>query len=107
MLSSPLRRRGFTLTEMLFVLVIFGLVAAATTRIIVSQQKFYASTSDLIAMRNTLRDIGEAIPTDLRGISSIGGDIYSMSDSAITFRLATGISVLPLQRWTADRLILI
>ena len=86
-------RRGFTLTEMLFVLVVFGLVAAATMRIIVRQQRFYASTTDLIAMRNTLRDVGEALPSDLRGISSIGGDIYAMSDSAIDFRLSTGVSV--------------
>ena len=94
MLTMMSRRRGFTLTEMMFVLVIFGLVAAATMRIIVRQQKFYASTSDLIAMRNTLRDLGEAIPTDLRGISSIGGDIYAMSDSSIDFRLATGMTVI-------------
>jgi prepilin-type N-terminal cleavage/methylation domain-containing protein len=94
MLRLQVRRRAFTLTEMLFVLVIFGLVAAATMRIIVRQQKFYASTTDLIAMRNTLRDVGEAIPSDLRGISSIGGDIYTMSDSSIDFRLATGMSVI-------------
>ena len=92
--NSRSRRRGFTLTEMLFVLVIFGLVAAATMRIIVGQEKFYASESDLIAMRNTLRDVGEALPSDLRGISSIGGDIYAMSDSAVDFRLATGMTVI-------------
>ena len=86
-------RRGFTLTEMMFVLVVFGLVAAATMRIIVRQQRFYASTTDLMAMRNTLRDVDASLPSDLRGISSIGGDIYAMSDSAIDFRLATGISV--------------
>ena len=94
MLSPTIRRRGFTLTEMLFVLVIFGLVAAATTRIIVGQQKFYASTTDLIAMQTTLRDISEALPSDLRAISSVGGDIYAMSDSAIDFRLSTGISII-------------
>ena len=91
---SMTRRRGFTLTEMLFVLVIFGLVAAATMQIIVRQQRFYASTTDLIAMRTTLRDIGEALPADLRGISSIGNDIAAMSDSAIDFRFTTGISVI-------------
>jgi hypothetical protein len=63
-------------------------------RIIVRQQKFYASESDLMAVNNTLRDIGEALPSDLRGISSIGGDIIAMSDSAIDFRLATGMSVI-------------
>lgn len=93
MLTIDRRARGFTLLEMLFVLVVFGLVAAATMRIIVRQQRFYASTTDLIAMRNTLRDVGAGLPSDLRGISSVGGDIYAMSDSAIDFRLATGISV--------------
>ena len=94
MLNTISRRRGFTLTEMLFVLVIFGLVAAATMRIIVRQQRFYASTTDLIALNNTLRDVGAALPSDLRGISMTGNDIYAMSDSAITFRLSTGISVI-------------
>ena len=94
MLTTMRTRRGFTLTEMLFVLVIFGLIAAATMRIIIRQQKFYASTTDLMAVNNTLRDIGEALPSDLRGISSVGGDIYAMSDSAIDFRLSTGISVI-------------
>ena len=94
MLNTVSRRRGFTLTEMLFVLVIFGLVAAATMQIIVRQQRFYASTTDLIALRNTLRDVGAALPSDLRGISMTGNDIYAMSDSAITFRLSTGISVI-------------
>jgi hypothetical protein len=79
---------------MLFVLVIFGLIAAATMRIIVRQQKFYASTTDLIAMRTTLRDIGASLPTDLRGISSVGNDITAMSDSAIDFRFSTGLSVI-------------
>lgn len=94
MLTTMSRRRAFTLTEMLFVLVIFGLVAGATMRIIVRQQKFYASTTDLMAMRNSLRDIGEALPTDLRGLSAPGNDIYQMTDSSIKFRLSTGISVL-------------
>jgi prepilin-type N-terminal cleavage/methylation domain-containing protein len=94
MLKNVSRRSGFTLTEMLFVLVIFGLVAGATMRIIVRQQKFYASMNDLMAMRNSLRDIGEALPSDLRGISSIGNDIYQMTDSSIKFRLSTGITVL-------------
>jgi prepilin-type N-terminal cleavage/methylation domain-containing protein len=94
MLNGISRQRGFTLTEMMFVLVLFGLVAAATMRIIVRQQRFYASTTDLIALRNTLRDAGAALPSDLRGISMTGSDIYAMSDSAITFRLSTGMSVI-------------
>jgi len=33
------------------------------------------------------------LPSDLRGISSIGGDIYAMSDSALEFRSVFGSSV--------------
>jgi prepilin-type N-terminal cleavage/methylation domain-containing protein len=86
-------RRAFTLAEMLFVLTLFGMVAGATMQIIVRQQRFYAGATDMMSMRSTLRDVATIVPTDLRGLSSIGGDIYAMSDSAVDFRLATGIGV--------------
>jgi len=93
MLRNPRGRRAFTLTEMLFVLVIFGLVASVTMRIIVRQQRFFTSTADLAELRTSLRDVVGAVPTDLRAISSVGGDIYAMSDSSIDFRMSTGLSV--------------
>ena len=83
-------RRGFTLVELIFVLVFFGLVAGATTTILVRQQRYYASASDMMSMRTSLRDAAMVIPTDLRGISSVGGDILAMSDSAIDFRVPIG-----------------
>jgi prepilin-type N-terminal cleavage/methylation domain-containing protein len=88
------RRTGFTLVEMLMVLALFGLVAAATMQIIVRQQRFYTSAAEMMSVHANLRDVAAVVPTDLRGISSIGGDIYAMSDSAIDFRLSTGITVI-------------
>ena len=87
-------RRGFTLAEVLLVLVLFGVIGGVTMRIIVRQQRFYRGAADVMALHSNLRDIGAALPSDLRGISSIGGDIYAMSDSAIDFRLATGIATI-------------
>src|SRR4051812_27613191 len=87
------RRSGFTLTELVVVLVVFGLIGAATMRILVRQQRFYRSAADIIGMRANMREISGVVPSDLRGISSVGGDIYAMSDTTIDFRLQNGIAV--------------
>jgi prepilin-type N-terminal cleavage/methylation domain-containing protein len=84
------RRWGFTLIELLIVLALFGFVGAITVRILVRQQRFYSGSTDILAMRGNLRDVASVVPTDLRGISSVGGDIFAMSDSAVDFRLPTG-----------------
>lgn len=90
---STQRRRAFTLVELLVVLAVFGLVAAATTQIILRQERFYTGMSDITSMRGSLRDAVGTLPIDLREISSAGGDIYAMSDSAIDFRTSVGIAV--------------
>lgn len=87
-------RAGVTLAELMVVLVIMGLVGAVIMRVVLRQQRFYAGAADISSERADLRDIATAIPTDLRGISSVGGDIYAMSDSAIDFRLPMGLSTI-------------
>lgn len=86
-------RAGVTLAELMVVLVILGLVGAVILRVIVRQQRFYASAAEITSTRGDLRDVATILPTDLRGISSAGGDIYAMSDSSIDFRLPVGTSV--------------
>lgn len=86
------RRPGVTLAELLVVLVILGIVGGVIMRVIVRQQRFYASAAELTSTRADLRDLATVLPADLRGISSAGGDIYAMSDSAIDFRLPVGRS---------------
>ncbi len=85
-------RVGATLAELMVVLVIMGLVGAVILRVVVRQQRFYASAAEITSTRADLRDLATALPTDLRGISSVGGDIYAMSDSSIDFRLPMGMS---------------
>ena len=90
--SQRAARAGVTLAELLVVLVILGLVGSVIMRVVLRQQRFYASATELTSTRADLRDLATALPTDLRGISSAGGDIYAMSDSSIDFRLPMGIS---------------
>lgn len=90
---SPNRgRAGVTLAELMVVLVILGLVGSVIMRVVLRQQRFYAGAAEITSERADLRDLSTALPTDLRGISSAGGDIYAMSDSSIDFRLPMGIS---------------
>ena len=88
------RRRGFTLVQMISTMVVFGLVAGTTVRIIVRQQRFYIGSAQMISVRTNLRDAAGVLSTDIRGISSVGSDIYAMSDSAIDFRLPSGLATI-------------
>jgi prepilin-type N-terminal cleavage/methylation domain-containing protein len=93
-LSRRAPRPGVTLAELLVVLVIMGLVGSVIMRVVLRQQRFYASAAEITSTRADLRDLATALPTDLRGISSAGGDIYAMSDSSIDFRLPLGMATI-------------
>ena len=90
---APSRRAGFTLIELVIAMVLMSLVGGAIVKLLLQQQRFYNSTTDLIQTRQQIRQAAAMLPSDLRGISSVGGDISSMSDSALEFRSAFGGSV--------------
>ena len=74
------RRAGFTLIELLISMVLMGLVSAAIVKLLLRQQRFYNSATDLIQTRQQIRQAAGMLPSDLRGISSVGADISAMSD---------------------------
>lgn len=92
--TSRPSRRGVTIAELLVVLVIMGIVGGVIMRVILRQQRFYASAAEISLTRGDLRDMATLLPTDLRAISSSGGDIYTMTDSSIDFRLPIGVSAI-------------
>src|SRR5438128_12338071 len=87
------RRAGFTLVELIITMVLVSFVAGAIVKLLLRQQRFYNSTTDLIQTRQQIRQAAAMLPSDLRGISSVGGDIYAMSDSALEFRSVFGSPV--------------
>lgn len=92
--SRRVRRAGATLVELLVVLAVLGVVGGVIMRVVIRQQRFYASAAEITSTRTDLRDLASVLPTDLRGISSSGGDIYAMSDSSIDFRLPFGTAAI-------------
>jgi prepilin-type N-terminal cleavage/methylation domain-containing protein len=93
---------GFTLVELVIALVLVSLVAGATVKLLLRQQRFYNSTTELIQTRQQIRQVAAMLPSDLRGISSGGGDISVMSDSSLEFRAVFGSSIVCVN--TAGRL---
>ena len=86
-------RRAFTLVELMITMVLLGLVGAVVVTVVVRQQRFYRSTSALMDARAQIRQMAAVLPMELRGISSAGGDITFMNDSAVEFRSSFGSSV--------------
>ncbi len=87
------RRSGFTLVELLIVLVLLGIVGGGLMRMVANQQRFYQGTYDLIELRSQLRQAEAVLTSDLRGMSSPGGDLVTMTDSSMDFRYTMGSSI--------------
>ncbi|HWJ22929.1 MAG TPA: prepilin-type N-terminal cleavage/methylation domain-containing protein [Gemmatimonadaceae bacterium] len=79
------RRAGFTLVELLVALALFGIVAGAIINLVARQQRFYRGATEMIDTRTQLRQAASVLPTDIRGLSSISGDISLMTDTAVQF----------------------
>lgn len=86
-------RRGFSLVELIVILALSGLVLGGLSSVLVRQQRFYRGTADLIETRSQIRQAAGIIPSDLRGISTIGGDVITISATSLIFRATIGQGV--------------
>lgn len=92
--ARPASGAGFTLLEMLIVVVLFGLVLGGLMTVIRRQQAFYRSAGEMMEVRSQADQAFGILARDLRTISSVGGDIFAMTDTSITFRSQLGSSVM-------------
>ena len=93
MRARPASRSGFTLIELMVVMVLLSIVVGGLIRVIAGQQRFYRSAGDLMESRSQIRQAISLLPTDLRAISTVGSDILQASDTSIQFRATIGSSV--------------
>jgi prepilin-type N-terminal cleavage/methylation domain-containing protein len=87
-------RAGFTLAEIMVAMTLLGIVVATILTVIVRQQRFYRSANEAIDVRSQIRQATTILPTDLRGLSSVGGDFTLVADSAAEFRANIGSAVI-------------
>jgi type II secretory pathway pseudopilin PulG len=88
-------RGGFSLAELLIVMVMMSIVGGALVATIVRQQRFYRGASEVMDVRSQLRHGVEILSAELRGVSAAGGDIIagSMTSTSVEFRSTVGSSV--------------
>ncbi|MGI8617839.1 MAG: PulJ/GspJ family protein [Gemmatimonadaceae bacterium] len=86
-------RSGFSLVELIVILALSTIVMGGLTSVLVRQQRFYRGTADLIQTRSQIRQAAGIIPSDLRGVSTIGGDILEISDTSMIFWATIGQAV--------------
>jgi prepilin-type N-terminal cleavage/methylation domain-containing protein len=100
--GAPTRRYlGFTLIELMIAVTLLGIIGTLLTGILTRQQRFHHAVMNVTDARARMRDIATILPTDLRGISTAGKDILSVSDTSIQFRAFVGTSIVC--KWaTAD-----
>ncbi|MEO7647951.1 MAG: prepilin-type N-terminal cleavage/methylation domain-containing protein [Gemmatimonadaceae bacterium] len=93
MTRSRAARRGFSLVELIVILALSTIVMGGLTSVLVRQQRFYRGTADLIETRSQIRQAAGIIPSDLRGVSTIGGDILAISETSMIFWATIGQAV--------------
>lgn len=93
MTRPPISRRGFSLIELMVILALSAIVIGGLTSVLVRQQRFYRGTADLIETRSQIRQAAGIIPSDLRGVSTIGGDILEITDTSMIFWATIGQAV--------------
>jgi prepilin-type N-terminal cleavage/methylation domain-containing protein len=94
MLTPTVPRRGLTLIELMLSIVLLGLLGGLIVGFLLKQERFYAGASEMLLTRTQVRQAAVMMPSDLRGISSVGNDIYAMTDTSIDFRSTFGSSYL-------------
>src|ERR1044071_2981655 len=87
------RRGGFTLTELMMVVVLVSIIGLMLTMVLVRQSRFHRAVQDVSEARNRMRDIATIVPTDLRGVSTSQNDILAFGQDSLQFRAFIGTSI--------------
>jgi prepilin-type N-terminal cleavage/methylation domain-containing protein len=80
-------RRGFTLVELLMVIVLGSLVVMAALQVLITNQRTYAAQNAVISGQQSTRMALEVLFNELRELSPPGGDIMMMSEDSLRVRL--------------------
>lgn len=86
-------RRGFTMIELMVAIVMLTLVVGGLLGVVMGQQRFYDSASEVMEVRDNLRRIGVLLPSEMRALAPLEGDIYEMTDSMLDFRVPIGTAI--------------
>jgi prepilin-type N-terminal cleavage/methylation domain-containing protein len=79
-------RKGFTLVELIIVVVLGTLVLAAAMQVLITNQRTYTAQTAQIQSQQSTRAALDILSGELREISAQGGDLVSMSSHSLKVR---------------------
>lgn len=80
------KRSGFTLVELLVVVVLSGMVAAAGLEILISNQRISTQQTIQVRAQQSVRAGMEILTSELREVSAGGGDLIAMGQTSFSIR---------------------
>lgn len=86
-------RSGFTLVELLVVVVLGSLVLMAALQVLITNQRTYTAQNAQISGQQSTRMALEVLVAELREVSPEGGDILRMKQDTIAVRLMRKFSI--------------
>ena len=95
------RSEGFTLVELLLVLVISGVVMGGIYAVFASQLRSYTKVRERTDVHMSLRSAAALLAWELRGASAEGGDLRDLQTDRLTLRAVQGTGVVCVKH--ADR----
>ncbi len=87
------RSRGFTIAEVLVAMVLTGIVVAGVLRALTAQKRFYARQARILDARHAMRASTTILSSEVRDLSSLDGDLYSIGLDSISLRSTVGFGV--------------
>lgn len=87
------RPSGFSLVEVLIVMVLTGVVVAGTLQALSAQKKFYARQGRILDARHAMRASTIILTSELREASAAGGDLYAIGSDSLALRSTVGFGV--------------
>jgi hypothetical protein len=85
-------RRGLSLAELVVVIALAGLTGGTIIATVTRQQRFYRGATELLYVREGVRDAIELLSADVRGMS-VADTVRLAADSAVEFFATIGASV--------------
>lgn len=102
---SPRANSGFTLVEILVVLVLSSFVLGATYEIMIAQSQSFGRQQEITDVQNSLRSTAVLLSTEIRAVDAL--DLYSMSNSSLRMRSYTASGIICGMDGTSLRMALI
>ena len=91
---------GFTLIELMVVVVFGSLIVANVSQLVLAQQRQYLQQRQIVDLRTSLRTAASMLVSELRGLA--GEDLYSVGAHTVTLRSTTGSATICDELPTSD-----